>query len=45
MAQQTIEILEMLEVKTRGNLTGEEERILTQVLSDLHDAFERTRAR
>lgn len=41
MAQQTIEILEMLEEKTRGNLTGEEERLLTQVLSDLHDALDR----
>jgi len=40
MAQQTIEILEMLEAKTAGNLTGEEERILHQVLSDLRDAYE-----
>lgn len=39
MAQQTIEILEMLEAKTAGNLTGEEERILDQVLSDLRDAY------
>lgn len=41
MAKQTIEILEMLEEKTRGNLTGEEERLLTQVLSDLHETLER----
>lgn len=41
MAKQTIEILEMLELKTQGNLTGEEERILSQVLSDLRDAYER----
>ena len=41
MARQTIEILEMLEQKTRGNLTGEEERILSQVLVDLHDAYDR----
>jgi hypothetical protein len=41
MAKQTIDILEMLEQKTRGNLTGEEERILAQVLSDLHDAYDR----
>lgn len=41
MAKQTIEILEMLEGKTRGNLSGEEERILSQVLSDLRDAYER----
>ena len=40
MAQQTIEMLEMLEAKTTGNLTGEEERILGQVLADLHQAYE-----
>lgn len=44
MAKQTLEILEMLEVKTQGNLTGEEERILTQVLSDLHEAMARASA-
>jgi hypothetical protein len=41
MAKQTIEILEMIESKTHGNLSGEEERILTQVLSDLREAYER----
>lgn len=40
MARQTIEILEMLEDKTRGNLTGEEERILDQVLVDLRETYE-----
>lgn len=40
MARQTIDILEMLEQKTQGNLTGEEERILSQVLSDLRDAYD-----
>lgn len=39
MAQQTIEILELLEAKTTGNLTGEEERILEQVLADLREAY------
>ncbi len=39
MAQQSIEILEMLEGKTTGNLSGEEERILTQVLVDLREAY------
>ncbi|MBX3270870.1 MAG: DUF1844 domain-containing protein [Sandaracinaceae bacterium] len=39
MAQQTIEILEMLEARTAGNLTGEEERILGQVLADLAAAY------
>jgi len=35
LAQQTIDILSMLEQKTRGNLTGEEERLLHQILFDL----------
>ena len=38
MACQTIDILEMLERKTEGNLDGEEERILAQVLADLRAA-------
>jgi hypothetical protein len=41
MAKQTLEILEMIEVKTEGNLTGEEERILSQVLADLREAYEK----
>lgn len=40
MAKQTLEILEMIEQKTEGNLTGEEERILSQVLADLREAYE-----
>lgn len=35
LARQTIDILALLEEKTRGNLTGEEERVLEQVLYDL----------
>ncbi len=35
VARQTIDLLAMLEEKTRGNLTGEEERLLGQVLTDL----------
>ena len=35
MARQTIDLLGLLETKTRGNLSGEEERLLTQVLFDL----------
>ncbi len=35
MAQQTIDLLGLLEQKTSGNLTGEEERVLQQVLYDL----------
>lgn len=35
LAKQTIDILSMLEQKTRGNLSGEEERLLQEVLVDL----------
>jgi hypothetical protein len=35
MARQTIDLLNLLEQKTRGNLSGEEERVLQQVLYDL----------
>ncbi len=35
MAKQTIDLIAVLENKTRGNLTGEEERLLQQVLYDL----------
>lgn len=35
MAAHTIDLLAMLEEKTRGNLTGDEERILSGVLYDL----------
>jgi hypothetical protein len=35
MAKQTIELLAVLQEKTEGNLSGEEERLLDQVLYDL----------
>lgn len=35
LARHTIDCLIMLEEKTAGNLTGEEERLLTTVLDDL----------
>ncbi|MBT8358422.1 MAG: DUF1844 domain-containing protein [Desulfobacterales bacterium] len=35
IAKQTIDILSMLEEKTRGNLTEEEEKILKNILYDL----------
>jgi hypothetical protein len=35
LAKQTIDILAMLEEKTRGNLTGDEERMLQNILYDL----------
>ena len=34
-ARHLIDVLGMLEQKTRGNLDGEEERLLTQILTDL----------
>ena len=39
MARQTIDILGLLQEKTRGNLSGDEERLLTQVLYDLRMRF------
>ncbi|MEM1418848.1 MAG: DUF1844 domain-containing protein [Myxococcota bacterium] len=41
LAKQTIDLLAMLEDKTRGNLSGEEERILHQVLYDLRMRYVR----
>ncbi len=35
MAHQTIDLLALLEQKTNGNLSGEEERVLQQALYDL----------
>ena len=35
LARQTIDLLALLEEKTKGNLSGDEERLLTQVLFDL----------
>jgi hypothetical protein len=39
MARHTIDLLCVLDEKTRGNLTGEEERLLHQVLFDLRMRF------
>jgi hypothetical protein len=39
LARETIDILGMLQEKTQGNLTGEEERILSEVLYDLRIAY------
>ena len=39
MARQTIDCLAMLEEKTKGNLTGEEERLLSEILYDLRMRF------
>jgi hypothetical protein len=35
MAQHTIDLLSMLQAKTRGNLTGQEEKLLESLLFDL----------
>ncbi len=39
MARHTIDILEVLSEKTRGNLDEQEEELLTGVLHDLHMRF------
>jgi Domain of unknown function (DUF1844) len=39
LARQTIDLIAMLEEKTKGNLTGDEERLLGQILFDLRIRF------
>ena len=39
LARQTIDLLGLLDEKTKGNLTGDEERLLTHVLFDLRMRF------
>ena len=39
MAKQAIDTLDMLKEKTKGNLSEEEERLLTEVLTDLKLKF------
>jgi hypothetical protein len=39
MARQSIDLIGMLEEKTKGNLTGEEERLIGQILYDLRMRF------
>lgn len=45
MAKQTIDILSILQEKTTGNLTGEEERLLSEILYNLKMAFVRESAK
>jgi hypothetical protein len=40
-AQIFIELLEVLEVKTRGNLTPEEERFLSDILGNIKKVYEK----
>ena len=35
LARQTIDLIAMLDEKTKGNLTGDEERLIGQILFDL----------
>jgi hypothetical protein len=39
LARQTIDLLAVLQEKTRGNLTGDEERVLSQAIYDLRMRF------
>ena len=39
LARQTIDLIALLQEKTRGNLNGEEERVLSQALFDLRMRF------
>lgn len=39
LARQTIDILGLLQEKTRGNLAGDEERLLHQIVDDLRLRF------
>jgi len=39
LAKQRIDLVALLEEKTRGNLTGEEERLVQQLLTDLHARY------
>ena len=39
LARQTIDLLGVIEEKTKGNLSGDEERLLTHVLFDLRMRF------
>jgi hypothetical protein len=39
LARQTIDLLDVLQDKTKGNLSGEEERLLNEALFDLRTRF------
>ena len=39
LAKQTIDLLGLLEERTKGNLTGDEERLMSQILFDLRMRF------
>jgi hypothetical protein len=39
LARQNIELLDLLQRKTKGNLTGDEERLVDQALTDLKSRY------
>ena len=39
LARQTIDVIELLADKTKGNLSGQEERLMEQLLYDLHSHY------
>ncbi len=39
LAKQNIDLLGLLEEKTKGNLTGDEERLLSQILFDVRTRY------
>lgn len=39
LARQTIDLIALLAEKTKGNLTGEEERVMEQLLYDLRSRY------
>lgn len=41
MAKQTIDILHLLQEKTKGNLTGEEERLLEDIIDSLQRKYDK----
>lgn len=45
LARQTIDLIGMLEEKTKGNLTGDEERLIGQILFDLRMRYVETEKR
>ena len=45
LARQEIDLLGILEEKTRGNLTGDEERLLSQILFDVRTRYVAVRER
>jgi Domain of unknown function (DUF1844) len=39
LAKQTIDLIGILELKTKGNLSGDEERLLAQILFELRNKY------